>query len=120
MVEQLRYVGGLDEGLGGYCEALIIKIKGDGKEKYILHRYGEYLETVEWYEGGVLPTPKKEIVNGKHEKIEFKTKEELLKAFPGISLTEWEKTNRCCGYKIKKEEFQKAHESRYEREYKNR
>lgn len=118
-VEQLRYAGGNDEGLGGYCEALVISIFDN--EKYVLHRYGEYIETVIWKGfSNIGPVPEKNVVSGKHEKIEFKTKKELLRNFPGIFLEGWQKTDRCCGYDIPREEFQKAHESRFEKEYHNK
>jgi hypothetical protein len=120
LVEQLRYAGGNDEGLGGYCEALIIRVPDN--EKYVLHRYGQYIETVEWNRtfNEIGPRPKKTAVLGKHEKIEFETEEELLKAFPGIFLREWETTDRCCGYDIPREEFEKADESRFEKEFHRR
>lgn len=111
LVEQLEYAGGQDEGLGGYCEALIIRV--DGEEKYVLHRMGQEI-TGEDKEG-------KSIIIANHEKIEYKNKKEMLKNFPYGSDSifkgaKWEKTDRTCGYKIPIKEFNDAHERRYEKE----
>lgn len=118
LVEQLKYAAGNDEGLGGYCEALIINeaLPNFKRKRYVLHRYGEVLKPIELDQWG---NPIKYRIEGEHEKIEFRTKKELLKAFPGIYLIEWQETNECCGYNIPKEEFKKAHNKRFEREQTN-
>ena len=107
LVEQLKYVGGNDEGLGGYCEALIIRVSN--QKKHVLHRYGQYFEPSDPIES--------QRIKGKHEKVEFSSLEEMLKKFPGFSVPDkdWKSTNRNCGYKIPKEEFQKAHDRRFEK-----
>ncbi len=118
LIEQLRYVGGNDEGLGGYCEALIITINNE--EKYVLHKYGEYVKTIESdekYPTTGRPVSEKNIVCGRHEKIEFTSKKDLLIAFPFGHEKLWQETSRSCGYNIPKEEFMKAHERRFDEEY---
>lgn len=100
-VTTLDYIGGQDEGLGGYCEPLIIEYF-DGMEQYVLHRMWqsrEFGEIINNYEKAVFSTELQLIDNWK-----------FLKEHLGWidNRFEWEKTDSVCGHDATPEEFYKT------------
>ena len=84
----LEYIGGQDEGLGGYCEALEIKYSR-GPSDFLLHEMCQFA-----VDGRIL---------SKHRKIQYKTKKQLLADWDGIYMIwnfseRWENTDSFCGY----------------------
>ena len=108
IVEALGYIGGQDEDLGGYCEPLIIRFEGG--EHYVLHVMSQYIDGEDVDEvTGV------EKIKDKHEKVEFRTLEELTDGFQRVTerlgidkSLPWVETDSTCGYNIPQKEFSTA------------
>jgi len=98
--EQLDYIGGQDEELGGYCEPLVIRVNGE--EHYVLHEAHTYYEQIKIPD---YPYSRSGDIKAKHSKLEFKSREELEGEFKKVrerlgidSSLPWEETDARCGY----------------------
>jgi len=96
-VENLGYIGGQDDALGGYCEPLIIRV--GGQEHYVMHVMTTYYENFH--------DPENRTIKAKHQKLEFDNLDELMASFEvvkaklGINPSlAWEETDASCGYDI--------------------
>lgn len=103
VIEYLGYIGGDDDGQGGYCEPIIIRT--EGQEHYILHEAHTFSDSLN-----------RSDIKMKHSKVEFSKLEELTSAFERVKarLTidhslPWIETDSSCGYTIPHEEWEKAH-----------
>lgn len=109
LVEILGYIGGQNEELGGLCEPLIIRTSG--QEHYVLYEMHTTRDIVGYK---VLDSVYSDIV-AKHNKLEFKTLEELMKEFRAVetrlgvnSRLPWVETDSRCGYYVPEKEFAAA------------
>ncbi len=99
LVEQLGYIGGQDEDLGGCCMPLVLDI--DGRKIFVLYEMHTYREGNK--------------IKARHSKVEYPSIDELLQEFARVKerLTvdkraPWVETDRTCGYSISLEEFNDA------------
>ena len=108
-IENLGYIGGQDEDLGGYCEPLIIEYS-DGAKQYVLHSMWQSRKVL-GFDSALGRTKYGGILNN-YRKLLLPSKSELLEAWDevrahlGIIRKEnWEKTDAVCGCDATPKEF---------------
>lgn len=96
LVERIGYIGGQEDELGCFCQALIVRV--NDQEKYVLHSMSQYGDGKE--------------IRDEHKKVEFSTRRMLKRTFErtkerlGIDKTlKWEPTTPTCGYEIAEKDF---------------
>ena len=95
-VDCLEYVGGQDEHLGGYCEALVVRYE-KGPDDFVLH----YMYQTDYGR-----------IEDNHLKMRFHSIEALVRGWDNMyflckTRENWDETDSTCGYDISPEEFYK-------------
>ncbi len=108
VVEQLGYIGGQEEDLGGCCIPFVLRV--NGKEHYVLYEVHTYRDGKD-----INPQAGNERIKAKHSKLEFKTSVEMMFEFAKVQRRlgidrklPWIETDRFCGYNIPNKEFKDA------------